>query len=201
MKYNQKYPLYLRAYIRVLKQHMQELEEEREEKETLLKVVFYGIKTALLEPKPTSYKESIVEFQTISALKQIIAKLTPNEFMNMFPVEKDFKGYKYEMKDYYSSMEYVNTLDLNKPIGDNVLMLLGEYMNKDIHRFFVKSVINLSHLRQYDGHIDMFEEFMASQGMETPNTFKNAKGEPMYIKNGKPTLVEKIKTNKLELVK
>lgn len=126
MKYNKKYPLYLRAYIRTLQKHIQELEEEREEKETLLKVVFYGIKTALLEPKSTSYKESTGEFQTISALKQIIAKLTPNEFMNMFPVEKDFKGYKYGIKDYYSSMEYVNTLDLNKPIGDNALMFLGE---------------------------------------------------------------------------
>src|SRR5699024_950574 len=139
-----KYPLYLRAYIRTLQKRIQEQGEGKEDKNTLVKVVFYGIKTAVLMPKSTNYDESYAEFQSISALKDIIAKLTPNEFMNMFPVEKDFKGYKYGIKDYYSSMKYVNTLELNKPIGDNVLMFLGEYMNKDIHELFVRSVISLS---------------------------------------------------------
>lgn len=73
-------------------------------------------------------------------------------------------------------------------------------MNRDIHDFFVKSVINLSDLRQYEGHLNMFEEFMASQGMDTPNTFKDNKGKVMYVKDGKPQAIG-FKTNKLELVK
>lgn len=44
--YHEKYPLYLSAYIRTLKKRMREMEEGKEEKATLLKVVFYGIKTA-----------------------------------------------------------------------------------------------------------------------------------------------------------
>lgn len=196
MTNNNKYLLYLNAFNRKIINDFQEDVKDDHFKQ----VIFYGVKLINEMPKAKTYDDELAIFQTISALKDLIKQLTPNEFMNMFPVEKDFKGYKYEMKDYYSSMEYVNTLDLNKPLGDNVLMLLGEYMNRDIHRFFVKSVINLSHLRQYDGHLDMFEEFMAAQGMETPNTFKNNKGEAMYIRNGKPEAIG-FKTNKLELVK
>lgn len=196
MTSNNKYLLYLNAFNRKIINDFQEDVKDDHFKQ----VIFYGVKLINEMPKAKTYDDELAIFQTISVLKDLIKQLTPIEFMNMFPVEKDFKGYKYEMKDYYSSMEYVNTLDLNKPLGDNVLMLLGEYMNRDIHRFFVKSVINLSHLRQYDGHLDMFEEFMAAQGMETPNTFKNNKGEAMYIRNGKPQAIG-FKTNKLELVK
>lgn len=196
MTNNNKYLLYLNAFNRKIINDFQEDVKDDHFKQ----VIFYGVKLINEMPKAKTYDDELAIFQTISVLKDLIKQLTPIEFMNMFPVEKDFKGYKYEMKDYYSSMEYVNTLDLNKPLGDNVLMLLGEYMNRDTHRFFVKSVINLSHLRQYDGHLDMFEEFMAAQGMETPNTFKNNKGEAMYIRNGKPQAIG-FKTNKLELVK
>jgi|SRR5699024_4368608 len=97
-------------------------------------------------------------------------------------------------------MEYLSTLNLDEPLGEDALMFLAEYMNDDVHRFFVKSVISLSNLRQYDGHIDMFEEYMTAQGANTPNTFKNNKGEPMYLRNGKPEAIG-FKTNKLELVK
>lgn len=198
--YNPRYPLYLRAYINSIRLRMEELKNESPRKETLLKVVIYGIKTTRFLPESTTYDESINEFNSISSLKQIIADVTPNEFMNLFPIEKDFKGYKYEIKDYYSTMEYINTLDLNKPIGDNVSMFLAEYTNEDIDEFFVKAARCLSDLRQYDGHISMFEEFMAAQGLKTPNTFKTAKGEVMYVRNGKPEEIG-FKTNKLELVK
>lgn len=191
-----KYPLYLKAFNEKV---ICSLKEDVID-DNFKQVIFYGVKVVNGIQEAKTYDDELAIFQIISVLKDLIKQLTPNEFMNIFPVEKDFKGYKYEMKDYYSSMEYVNTLDLNKPIGDNTLMLLAEYMNKDIHRFFVKSVISLSDLRQHEGHIDMFEEFMASQGMETPNTFKNAKGEAMYVRNGKPEAIG-FKTNKLELVK
>ncbi|GAA0455447.1 hypothetical protein [Alkalibacillus silvisoli] len=192
----ERYPLYLKAFNKKVTHYFQENVID----DNFKQVIFYGVKVVNGSPETKTHDDDLAIFNTISALKELIKQLTPNEFMNMFPVDKDFKGYKYEIKDYYSSMEYVNTLDLNKPIGDNVLMLLGEYMNKDIHRFFVKSVISLSHLRQHEGHIDMFEEFMAAQGMETPNTFKNTKGEAMYVRNGKPQAIG-FKTNKLELVK
>lgn len=193
----EKYPLYLKALNKKVSHHFQEDVKDNHFKQ----VIFYGVKLVNEIPKAKTYDDELAIFQTISALKDLIKQLTPNEFMNMFPVDKDFKGYKYEMKDYYSSMEYVNTLNLNKPIGENILMLLAEYMNRDIHRFFVNSALCLSNLRQHEGHISMFEEFMASQGMETPNTFKNSKGEAMYVRNGKPEAIEKTTSKHLELVK
>lgn len=200
--YNQRYPLHLRAYIKSLKKRMQEMEEGKEEKETLLKVVFHGVKTAVLQPKSTNYDESVAEFQTISALKQIIGQLTPNEFMNLFPISKVYDGDRYEIKDYFYTMDYINSMDKDEPIGkENTLKFLIEYINDDIDVFNVKWVMCVSDIRQYEGHLSVMEEFIAADGHDTPNTFKNAKGKAMYVRNGKPTLVEQIKTNKLELVK
>lgn len=197
---NNKYPLYLSANLRVLRERLQEQENNNERKDTLLKVVFYGIKSSIYAPKSNNYEQALTEFKSISAMKDVIAMVTPNEFMRAFPIEKDFKGYKYGSKDYYSTMEYLSTLNLDEPLDEDALMFLAEYMNADVHRFFVKSVLSLSNLRQYEGHINMYEEFMAAQGANTPNTFKNKKGEPMYLRNGKPEAIG-FKTNKLELVK
>lgn len=164
------------------------------------RVIFYGIKAINRSKEPTNYEGYENTFQLISTMKDLIGKLTPNEFMNIFPIKKDFTGYKYEMKDYYSSIEFINNLDRNKPIGDNVSYFLMEYTNKDIDKFVIKSVMTLSRLREQQGHLDLFEELMASEGHETPNTFKNSKGQAMYVKGGRPTLI-KGEARKLKLVK
>ncbi len=59
----------------------------------------------------------------------------------------------------------------------------------------------MSALRRAEGHLDMMEEFMASQGMETPNTFKNSKGEAMYIRHGKPEKIHVTESNHLKVMK
>lgn len=164
------------------------------------RVIFYGIKAINGSREPANYEGYKNTLQLISDMKALIGKLTPNEFMNIFPVKKDFTGYKYEIKDYFSTMEYISSLDREMPIGDNVSYFLMEYTNKDIDKFAIKSVITLSRLREQQGHLDLFEEFMASEGHETPNTFKNSKGQAMYVKGGKPILI-KGETRVLKLVK
>lgn len=32
------------------------------------------------------------------------------DFLNIYPIKKDFDGWKYEIKDYYSSKQYIDTL-------------------------------------------------------------------------------------------
>lgn len=202
MTYKQdKYPLYLRAYGRELRKRMEEEEKGKEERSTLLRVVFYGINTTILTPKSTNYDETMMEFQSISALKDIIAKLTPSEFMNLFPISKTYDGDCYEIKDYFYTLDYINSMNAHEPIGEKTLEFLMEYTNPHINVFNVKGVMCVSDLRQYDGHLDLMEEFMAADGNDTPNTFKNGKGKAMYVRNGKPALVEQIKTDKLKLIK
>jgi len=85
---NNKYPLYLSASIRVLKERQQEQESNNERKDTLLRVVFYGIKSSIYMPESINYEQALTEFQSISAIKDIIAMVTPNEFMRVFPIKK-----------------------------------------------------------------------------------------------------------------
>lgn len=56
-------------------------------------------------------------------------------------------------------------------------------------------------LRQHNGYLSTIEEFMASQGVKTANTFKNSKGEVLYVRHGKPEVIKKAKSKHLMLVK
>lgn len=194
--------IYLNAYIREIDVAMQEKTDKRK---NISKIVFYGVKTVNTLPKPLDKKQAENQFATISALKGLMSSLTLQEFMTIFPIEKKYDGHKWGVKDYYSTIEAIKELKLqpDDEIGEHIMELLMEYMNWDILLFEVESMSVLSALRHFDGHLDLFEEFMASQGMETENTFKNSKGEAMYVRNGKTI---KIETNKrqhthLKLVK
>lgn len=192
-----KFTTYLRAYIRVLKKYPDALENR--ERFAISKIVFYGIKCFLMSPKPTNYEESLSDFEMASALKQMVSELTPNEFINIFPISKEYDGDRYEIKDYFYTRDYIEKMDKGAPIGDKALEFLVEYTNEDIHRFSVRAAMCVSDIRKYEGHLDLMEEFMAADGYDTPNTFKNSKGDPMYVRHGKPTKIDK--HNELQLVK
>ncbi|WP_289891448.1 hypothetical protein [Virgibacillus pantothenticus] len=51
-------------------------------------------------PEKREYDEISSAFQIANAIQDTTGKLTPKEFMNIFPIDKEFDGDKYEMKDY-----------------------------------------------------------------------------------------------------
>lgn len=190
-----KYHLYLNALINAVNEYKDNTDQD------VTKVIFYGVKIINSGRGAKGYNEALSCFQLASVIKELMGKLTPAQFMNIFPIEKDFKGHKWEMKDYFYTMDYINTLDTNKPIGEEILNFLMEYTNREITFFNVEVTGCLSTLRQHDGHLDIFEEFIASQGKETENTFKNSKGEVLYIRHGKPEKLQKIKSKHLTIIK
>lgn len=197
----EKHTLYTKAYIRSLDKLIDGYNElNKFDRESLRNSVFYSIKMIVTYPLTKTKKETEVLFKAISFVKNLVAFLTPNEFMQMFPVSKEYDGDRHEIKDYFYTMDYINGMDKNKPIGEKALEFLIEYTNPDINIFNGMSVTTLSELRQYDGHLDMLEEFVASRGKETPNTFKNSKGDVMYIRNGKPECIDYVESTKLRLV-
>lgn len=197
MASNHKYSLYLNALINVL----EELKKDTLNKHYIKQNVLYSVKLISLTREPKGYDEIRNMFEFISATNTFISYLTPREFMNLFPVSKFYDGDRYGMKDYHYTMDYINSMNKDEPIGEKALEFLVEYTNRDIHIFNMKSVMCLSRLRQYDGHLGLMEEFLAANGHDTTNTFKNDKGKAMYVRNGKPTLVKEFKTNRLELIK
>ncbi len=89
------------------------------DKDTVKKIVFYGVKSIITKSKPTTYDEAMHDFQLISVVKGLVGKLTPREFMTIFPINKKFDGDKYQMKDYFSTMESIEEIGMDTVIGED----------------------------------------------------------------------------------
>src|SRR5699024_10027662 len=125
MKERDKYPLYVKAFSRVIKARV----NDEYNKQLIIRNIFYGVKLINSLPEAIIHDEAVSNFNFASAIKQIMGLVTPKEFMNIFPIDKDFKDYKYEMKDYFYTRDYINQLDQDKPIGDKVPEFTWEYQN------------------------------------------------------------------------
>jgi len=60
-------------------------------------------------------------------------------------------------------------------------------------------MVAMSVMRRFDNHLEMMEEFMATQGMET--VFRNSRGEVMYVRHGKTVKLKLNKRQHLQVVK
>lgn len=189
--------LYMNSFIKTLKEYATDQEQNSKH---LPKIIYLGVKSVLTYHKPKSKEDVQRYFDFISSIKGLMSLLTPKEFINIFPIIKNYDGQKYETKDYFYTRDYVRTLDSEKPIGEKITEFLWEYWNWDIHHFCVESIGCISDLRRYDGHLSVFEEFSASQGIETPNTFQNSKGQAFYTRQGKPIKIAMSNSRHLKVV-
>lgn len=104
-------------------------------------------------------------FLLIEGIGNMIGCLTPREFMQIFPVEKDYDGEKHQCKDYFYTMEYINQLDKDVPIGsDNVSEFLFEYQNRDINHYMCTWMGIINRMHKAHGGKDITEEFFEENG-------------------------------------
>lgn len=178
------YNVYLNAFTNSVRQY-----QETQSKDTIKKAVFYGVKIINLREKPKCLTRGIAEnnFQFGSIVKDMIGLLTPKEFMEIFPITKDFRGHKRQVKDYFYTRDYINTLDSNKPIRENgdPLEFLWEYTNWDISVFNVNLLGYMSDLRELDGYPSMAAEWCEMNGIKTYEMHQDHKGNNFIIKDGK----------------
>lgn len=104
-------------------------------------------------------------FDTIVFISHVLQYFTPCEFIQMFPVRKDYDGHRYGMKDYYSTMEAVKEIGLYEKIGDRVERFLFAYCNDDIDDYVVAWMGIVNRMHQMNGGRDMLVEFMEDQGV------------------------------------
>lgn len=185
---NNKYSLYLNAFQDVIKKRI-----ENEEDRTLLKRnVFYGVKLIITMKEPSDYKQARSAFELASIVKQVAGELTPNEFMNIFPIDKYYQGEKNGDKDYFYTMDYIQSYDLNNPLGDDVLYFLMEYANNEILHFNVQSMSFMSDLRRYEGKPSIAQEWASMNGVETYSKHTDQKGNEFLIdRQGKTQKIQK----------
>ena len=141
------------------------------------------------------YYKTEERFAYISCLKNCLKKLTYGEFINLFPITKEYDGAKWEMKDYYSTMEYLNDKSLDDYIEDP-LELIFEYYNWDIIIFGVEVMSTTSEMNKIQTGIGITEAFMFPD--DFPHDSKgrligvNAKGKVCKVsdpRKSKPKLI------------
>jgi hypothetical protein len=199
-----KHEIYMRAYLESLTKILQ---EESGTLEYVKRTVFYGVKAIITRPRSEYITREEVEqrFKMINIIQDCMGLLTPREFMNIFPVTKEYDGHKWEIKDYFYTMNYINTLDSNVPIGtgDKILDFLWKYYNRDILMFCVESMICASDLRKLEGYPSLLEEWATENGIKTYSMHTDSKGNQFLLdrETGTTTKVSKPRPKHLKVVK
>lgn len=160
--------LYAEALARLYEKH---LDEELEGSTVLTQqIVFLNVKTfsflpaAMIDEMSRKRAEELLReyFKAID----LISTLTPRQFMQVFPVAKDYDGEKYETKDYFFAMEQIGKIGMDNVIGEERIdLFLMEYWNKSITHFLVNGTVIMDRIRSFDGLPSMMAQFMADQGI------------------------------------
>lgn len=126
------------------------------------KAVFYGVKYAIRTIINTeSTEKEVLQFLTdLSDIAAIMSNLTYREMIQIFPIGKDFDGWKYEAKDYWSTKEWLERIDLDSKLGDNVDNFLWFYYNIDIMNFGIKRTLMADKVMKFQTGRGIMEGFL-----------------------------------------
>jgi hypothetical protein len=172
------------------------------------KLIFYGVKMVNTKPDPQfiTEDEAIRDFQFAETIQTLIGTLTPAEFVNMFPITKDFDGHRYGTKDYFYTRDFIRTLSPDEPIGDleAVMNFLWEYHNWEVRIFFVNvSTSYVDNLCRLEGQPTAWESFCDDNGISTYTFNTDKKGKQFMVDNetGKSVRVKKRIPRYLKVIK
>lgn len=135
---------------------------------TLMSIVLLGVKAFSIfgdKEKPKDLDGLELEFQEMDIVKAFMSHLTPKQFMNTFPIRKEYDGDRYECKDYFYTKSKVDELNQDEPIGDKLDDLLWDYMNHDLQIFSVTMFGLMSDIMRAKGEPSMMERMSADFGI------------------------------------
>lgn len=132
--------------------------------------VFYGVHTIITYPKDEylGLEDLKCRFTEIEHVKALIKNLTPIELMQVFPVEKYYKGHKFQSKDYFFTIHRINKLDMKKTFyrqKADINKVLWDYQNFAITNFLIEITYIIDGFRRLQGRESMMIEFMRTQGV------------------------------------
>lgn len=155
----------------------------------------YGIKMTILfvkevladkDDKPKTLEHIKFRFHEIEQIKKMLSGLTLNEFMNVFPIRKEFDGDKTGCKDYYSTMEFIKDIPKDELIGEKIDELIMEYVNDDIEKFMFRSMDRLSDLMEATTGQSLGAKFAKDMGIPTMTLHEDDQGRKYMIdENGR----------------
>jgi hypothetical protein len=188
-----KHDLYYNAYLRLLENYRNN--QQQDIKPIMKKFIYLGTKVVIHKEKHKSLSKELLEydFTFVNLIKSMMSNLTPNEFINIFPITKDYDGNRWQSKDYFYTMDYIRQMNSNEPIGEKINEFLWEYHNWNISMFVVNMMSIASDLRRLDTGKGIMEEFCDENNIKTYTLHTNNQGKQFLIDNetGKKTKVKR----------
>lgn len=146
-----------------------------------------------------------LQFQTGSDITSSLARLTPREFMIIFPIKKTYNGNRWKCIDYFSTMKKFSDMDMDSFIGDdNIEEVMVGYDNSLILVFNIKMMCAMSKLYRETNGTDIFDDFMIELGKEPLPKYYQVEmpnGKKVFLdESGKKVAVKKVYPKYLKLV-
>lgn len=128
---------YLENYLttlRIVRDALCAYQKDLNDREALKRVVLWMGRELLYQHKHLDSFTEEDTYNTSLFYRTFCGKLTYKEFIEVYPINKTYDGAKYGVKDYFSTMEYLATVNLEDEIGskENVLKLIWEYDNTEL---------------------------------------------------------------------
>lgn len=142
------------------------------------KIVFSGIKSLKVRVEKGSLEDELYLYESII---MFIGTMTPRQFMNVFPIDKDYDGSKYDCKDYFYTMKKCTEYGLDKPITD-AFDFLWDYWNRETSHFVINYMSVMSDIRKKKTGRSILEEFATERGIKT-YAEKQINGETYFVEN------------------
>lgn len=188
---------YFRAFTRVIKKVAAERQTGDFTPEEKKKLAVYGVHYLIgfHLPKNPTEDEARHNLDFVFMIDGFLGTFTPREFMGVFPIDKYFDGARYESKDYYSTLNYLKSLDMDKSIGqENLSEFLWDYMNRTMLIFSSMKMGFLSAYQRAKGEKEWFEQFAEDNGLTLYEQFNDGSGQ--YMQNQKTGEIAKIVPHK-----
>lgn len=110
------------------------------------------------------------------AIFAAVESMTPRALLEVLPLDKRFNGSKYEEKDYFFSMKFIENYGFDRRI-ENALEFLWDYRNADIHQFMTDYMLFVN-----DKYWEKTGTTLGQGYMETVHHPYNAiSGDEMYL--------------------
>lgn len=151
----------------------------------------------------TDYVQTLEEaqatFQLIDAIFTVCGYLTLRNFITTFPVDKYYKGAKWEEKDYFYTIDVLSKMDWDKPISrDKLSELLWDYENEELRHAYIEFTTSASAIFRAQTGKGIAETWCDNMGIPT---YTEDKGTGIMKNNRTGDIMKPKKTSHIQIVK
>lgn len=164
------------------------------------RIILYGVRYLNLLGEPMTERELQTRYSFYDAIMGYIGSIEPSRFVRIFPIEKDYRGHRYQSKDYFSTITMINGHGWDTPIG-NAFEFLWDYENCETRIFLVNYMSLLSDIRKMQGQKGFAEEWCEGNGIPMYSMHTDVNGKKfMMSKDGRTYRVRNPRPKHLKLV-